>query len=541
MGRDKLLAELADRLIVGESPALSAAGMPGVGKTALAVALAHHRRVLEHFDGGVLWAGLGPEPDVVGIQAAWAEALERDISLIADPERRRQIICNAIGQRRVLLVIDDAWALKPVQLLCCSGQVVCLLTTRNDDLARRFAPGQHLRVPELAEGPSVELLRNLAPEAWEADPDGVRELARSTGGLPLALMVLGGYLSQAEHRVFPQLMQQALVALSHPDVWLDERAPRAGVVEEFTLAAVIQLSLDQLARTRPEAVDAFYALGAFAPKPARFQYQAAQVVTQCEAETLALLIGRNLLEKGDDGLMLHQALAAFALQHCSDEARQRHRDYYLAQVEENGKDWQRIERLYPQILYAWDWQIQVMPDSRYVVRFADALQTYQYRRGLRQDQLQWLEAGLAVVEKQNESGEIARFLNNIGGVYSALGEKEKALSYYEQALPLYRQVGDRGGEATTLNNIGMVYDALGEKEKALSYCEQAVNLTHQIGDAWSEFVILGNIGTIYIKEEQWTKAEDHLQRAVSIGEAIGHPDTELYHRVLVLVKAKSGR
>ena len=101
--------------------------------------------------------------------------------------------------------------------------------------------------------------------------------------------------------------------------------------------------------TRPEALPAFYALGAFAPKPARFHRSAAEAVAECDAATLALLIARNLLEGDDDSLALHQTLADAAAQHCPDAARQRHRDYYLALVNEDRGDWQRIERLYPQI------------------------------------------------------------------------------------------------------------------------------------------------------------------------------------------------
>ena len=96
------------------------------------------------------------------------------------------------------------------------GQVVCLLTTRNDDIASRFAPGQNLSVPELEKDPSVELLRALAPEAWQTEPDAMRQLAQIAGGLPLVLELLGGYLSVSEHHRFPELLKQAMDTLADP-------------------------------------------------------------------------------------------------------------------------------------------------------------------------------------------------------------------------------------------------------------------------------------------------------------------------------------
>ena len=539
-----MLAELADRLIAGASPALSTAGMPGVGKTALAVALAHHQRLLKHFDGGVLWAGLGREPDVASIQASWATALGLDISDLVAPQQRQQVICNAIGQRRVLMVIDDAWTLEPAQQLRCSGQVVCLLTTRDDNIARKFAPDQNRHVPELEENPSVELLRSLAPEAYAADRDAIRQLAQVVGGLPLTLELLGGYLSESEHHRFPELMQQALTALADPQQRLDLSATRLGARADGkqTLQAVITLSLDHLAETRPAAVPTFYALGAFAPKPARFQRAAAEAVAECDTATLALLIARNLLEGEGDSLALHQTLADVAAQHCLDASRlaatARHRDHYLALVNEDRGDWQRIERLYPQILHAWQRQMVVEPDDEAVVSFTDALSDYQLNRGLWQDDLHWEEAALAFADKQKDDMERARFLNNIGLACSSLGEREKALGYYEQALPLRRQVGDRSGEAMTLNNIGVVYHSLGDMEKALGYFQRALVLSQSVGDVWGEIQRRWNIGDVYMDMGELDKAEAELMLAIEIAERVGHPDLASIRRWLTQVQAK---
>ena len=272
--------------------------MPGVGKTALAVALAYHPEVQAHFRDGILWAGLGTQPDVPGVQASWATALGLDISAIADPQRRTEAIGNAIGRLRMLAVLDDAWALEPAHLLRPGGNVICLLTTRDEGIARSFAPTQSIHVPSLKVVPSLALLRSLAPEAYAVDPQAAADLAKTTGGLPLTLELLGGYLAQLEHALFPDLSKQAFAELADPCRRLALAQERLGGRrgQKQTLEAAIALSVEQLEQSRPEAVTAFYALGAFAPKPATFDRAAAEAMTGTDGAVLALLVARNLLE-----------------------------------------------------------------------------------------------------------------------------------------------------------------------------------------------------------------------------------------------------
>ncbi len=60
VGRNQELFLLKQQLFAGDNVALSALnGLPGVGKTALSIALAHDPQVREYFRDGILWAASG--------------------------------------------------------------------------------------------------------------------------------------------------------------------------------------------------------------------------------------------------------------------------------------------------------------------------------------------------------------------------------------------------------------------------------------------------------------------------------------------------
>jgi tetratricopeptide (TPR) repeat protein len=582
VGRDALVDQLVELLQSG-SPSAAVHGLPGAGKSALAVVLAHHPALLAHFSDGVLWAGLGPTPDVMSLLAAWGDALGVDVTDKPTVELRSQAVANAIGQQKLLLVLDDAWQIEPAQYLRCGGpNCAHLLTSRDLGLARVFA-GDRRRAfvaPELADEPACALLREIAPEAWAADPAQAAQLAAGVGGLPLALELVGAFLAAPERSLFPQLAQAALGEMADPARRLAQASVRLGTVDgkQVSLQETIALSLAYLPQS---AVSVFHALGAFAPRPAGFDLAAAQAVaqavTEADAATLATLVARSLVEQaGPETLALHQVVADVARGALPPEAAACHREYYLGQVNENRQDWQRIEGLYSQVQWAWQRAVTGGAAVEEVLILAEALRIYQQRRGLWQDRLAWYEHALELAraagrlddvsalltnigkvhddlgdkpralayyeqallldrQLEDKSGE-ATDLNNIGAVYHHLGDKSQALAYYEQALPLRRQVGDRAGEAATLNNMGAVYDDLGDKQQALVYYEQALPLRRQVGDRTGEATTLNNLAFINYQQGQIERSAETLAQAVDLFRETGAAQDEaacLYNLALV--------
>src|SRR5262249_8809658 len=139
IGRDDLLNTLVDQLLSGQTEALCSEGIPGAGKTTLAVAIAHDPRIRQHYSDRVLWASLVARPDMMSPPARWADPLPGHVPPAADAAARARATKPAIGQRPLLLVIDDARQFEPTRLLRCGGPNCChLLTTRDPAIAHAF-------------------------------------------------------------------------------------------------------------------------------------------------------------------------------------------------------------------------------------------------------------------------------------------------------------------------------------------------------------------------------------------------------------------
>src|SRR5918911_15999 len=142
VGRDTVVADLRRELLKGRVVART--GLPGVGKTALALAIARDPAILEHFTGGVLWAGLGPAANVTSSLARWGTLLGVDVSAEASAEERAQRLHDhlqtVVPGKPILVLLDDAWQwqdLAPFRVFAEPGNAL-LVTTRDQELARRF-------------------------------------------------------------------------------------------------------------------------------------------------------------------------------------------------------------------------------------------------------------------------------------------------------------------------------------------------------------------------------------------------------------------
>jgi transcriptional regulator with XRE-family HTH domain len=204
-GRGAELARLDELLEAGESavPIAVICGLPGVGKTALAVHWARAVR-LRFPDGqlytdlrgfaqqpplrpvdalGALLRGIGVKPEDIPIDAAEAAALFRSL----------------VSGRRLLIVLDNAHAAAQVRPMLPGDPGCLVLVTSRNGLSGLIArDGAHrVELGVLPPGEAIELLRRTAGHTRiAAEPDAAVALAEACGRLPLALRIVAAHLGE---------------------------------------------------------------------------------------------------------------------------------------------------------------------------------------------------------------------------------------------------------------------------------------------------------------------------------------------------------
>ena len=323
VGRASLLMQLKHSLLEADSLTFTTLhGLPGVGKTTLAMALAMDQEIRLRFRNGILWAPLGPQPHVLGQLMHWGTLLGVSPSDMENPESPlawSQALQSAIGNRQILLVIDDACTVEDALALQIGGpQCTYLLTTRQSPAAFTFAERQWTVVPPLEIADGLVLLAQFVPQLVQRDPEGARSLVQAMNNLPLALTLIGTYLATSTLTDYPWPLRAALTQVHDTkeririnmltalgDSWLSltETTP-------LSLYTAIALCDQQLSS---EAHAALCALAIFPPKPQSFSEEAALAMSQQPREILDILWTTGLLENwGPRRYSLHHTVTDYA-------------------------------------------------------------------------------------------------------------------------------------------------------------------------------------------------------------------------------------
>lgn len=322
VGRASLFMQVKQYLLEADSLTFTALhGLPGVGKTTLAMALAMDQDIRLRFRDGILWAPLGPQPHVLGQMMRWGTLLGVAPSDVENPESPlawSQALRAAIGNRQILLVIDDAQTMEDALALQVGGtQCTYLLTTRQPPATFSFAERRSIIVPPLEEADGLVLLAHFVPQLVQQDPEGARTLVQTMGNLPLALTLMGNYLASSTLAEHPWPLRATLAEVNETqehfrismlntsaDGWLSlaETTP-------LSLYAAIAICDQQL---NEQAHAALCALAVFPPKPHSFSEEAALAMSRQPRETLDALWVAGLLESWGPGrYSLHQTIADY--------------------------------------------------------------------------------------------------------------------------------------------------------------------------------------------------------------------------------------
>ncbi|WP_437073892.1 BTAD domain-containing putative transcriptional regulator [Streptomyces sp. enrichment culture] len=215
VGRDREAALLRAALESGRGGTALAvvSGMPGVGKTGLAL---HVARQLRHaFPDGQLCLNLhGATPGVSPLEPADAlSVLLRGLGvdarrIPAGTEAASALLRSVLAPTRTLLVLDDAASVSQVRPLLPAGDGCAVLVTSRRPLATLEAAA-HVRLDPLSPRDSALLLERASGRSWTAsDAAAVPRLAQLCGRLPLALRVSAARLGSRRNLPVAQLVER---------------------------------------------------------------------------------------------------------------------------------------------------------------------------------------------------------------------------------------------------------------------------------------------------------------------------------------------
>ncbi|WP_169514787.1 AfsR/SARP family transcriptional regulator [Actinomadura atramentaria] len=530
------------------APVIAIDGMPGVGKTTLAVHLAH--RLADRYPDGRIFLPLRAHaPDGAPVDRAYA--LMHLLVAIGVPEAaiqneeaaRLSLWRTETAARALLLVLDDAAGSDQVETLLPTGPRNLAVVTSRRRLAG-LAAARPLSLDVLTDDEAVELLARASGRPLAAADPAVARVVRFCGGLPLALHLVG---SRLLHR--PGWAVDDLV-----DVLENSRDRLAEIrAENRELTAVFALSYDGLDDSRRLA---FRLLGLHPGADMTPEDTAALLGVDRSAavRTLEAFFDDHLLDTSRPGrYRFHDLVREYARDLAAADppadaaALDRLTDHYLATAVEAERllrpDGDRADPLpgtttspaFPDAAAAARWMDAEMDNlilaaraaaargSRdRAVRFAAVLAPRLESAGRWRDGIALHETAVALCRESGDDAGVVRASVGHSKFAWRMGESRDAISIASKALGLAESMHDDKSCGDLLKQIGLVHWHLSEYDVASGYLEQALDRFRRCGDAEGEAEALNTSGIVYWHQGRYADADARLHAALDLYIRLGN-------------------
>ncbi|MGP3980916.1 tetratricopeptide repeat protein [Streptomyces sp. KR80] len=561
-GRAELVTHLRNLLSAddGAVPIAALAGAGGLGKTALAVHVAH--QLVENYPDGQLYVNLrggSSEPlEPVDVLLRFLHDLGFDQYALRGGEAELSAMYRtALHGRRLLVVLDDAADSAQVRPLLPGGSGCAVLITTRGRLAD-LEGSRLINLDVLRHDEGRALLARIAgPERIAAEPLATERLLDACGGLPLAIRITAARLASRPTWSVARMADR----LADERYRLDELK-----LGDLQVRASFEVSYRAIAvRDNPETLGpsrAFRLLGTWQGADISEAAAAALFGTskRTAAAVLDELVDANLLESTADGrYRFHDLLRLYA-----DER---------AREEELPKDrLQALRRLLTWYLHTGVEAIAMMEparrkptmDSSKLLELGIEKETFADHDAA----LRWCEAELtnavtatrqAAAEGLNEvawrlPAVLWRFylrrshwpewiathrtaldsarrlgnrsaegwlLNYLGNAYLQQHEFDEARRCLQQSVVIVRETGEPHAEARALTNLGMTSLCLGRLDESAEQYRAAIAIGREIGDRYAESHALSRLGEVFGRMARIDEAIDLLEQSLRMRREIG--------------------
>ncbi|MEV7118620.1 AfsR/SARP family transcriptional regulator [Kitasatospora griseola] len=552
-GRSKMVNELRDVLRAGSGQAVvvtSLAGIGGVGKTTLAVHVAHSLR--PDFPDGQLYVdlrGAGASPaDPAVVLGDFLHALgtpDAPDSL----DQRAALYRSLLADKRMLILLDnarDAQQLRPL-IPGVSGNAV-MVTSRS-----RLAdiPGAHLvDIEELTPEEALALFSAIVgPERVAAEPDAALAVVTSCGFLPLAVRIAAARLASRPRWSVSDLARR-----------LADQRNRLQELQLGNLAVETTLGLGY-AQLQPEEARAFRLLSLVDSTDLPLAAAAALLGTgEREAEDLAeALVEANMLECFTPGrYRYHDLLRLYAQRQnvkLGDTAEQqaallRLLDLLAATMRNAARviepDDLLAEQLHasvsggvplPDSATARQWlraEVSLLLSSieagvqESMTLLRPAVDLVMLLRALVEDPTftprvrAALLAASGTAEEHHDTEALARVRYGTGYQHQQAGELAEAEASLRQSLDLQSAAVPTHLYASVSNELAIVLIMAGRPAEALPFYQQAHSMSRRLDAPISEARLLANMARAYVGLDRHEEATESARAAVAAARASGN-------------------
>ncbi|WP_410585862.1 AfsR/SARP family transcriptional regulator [Amycolatopsis sp. lyj-23] len=555
-GRDTQIAEIKDRLSGERDPfavrIVSIAGRGGVGKSSLAIRIAHE--LGDAYPDGHLYADLREPGDdrTPELHARFLRAL--GVLGTAVPEDRREraeMYRTRTAGKRLLVVLDDVADEEQV-LPLLPGSPSCAVIVTSRARLSGLSGAHSVDVDVFDAGQALELLvRIIGPDRVAAEREAAVELVDFCDGLPLALRIAGARLASRPHWRIGDLVRRLgdeagrLDELAHRGIELrsnialtyhslDARGQRLfrliALVEApdfpaWTAAALLDTDLLAASEVLESLVDAQVLDTVVYPGEHEVRYR---------FHDLIRVYARERLLESETGEDRHEALTRLLggwLELAEDAHRKDYGGDYTV-LHGDAPRWRPPGEAVPvNPLVWWETERRAVPAA---IRQAAAAGLDELCWDLALTSVTMFEAkgyfdewhetsrlALELAERAGNDRGRAAMLYSLGSLHLAQRRLEKAEECFAEALTIFARQGADHGRALVLRNAAFIDWLRRDRVASLRKYDEALDLMRAAGDRIGAAHVLCNLARIRIDDGAESHATHLLDEALAISRHAG--------------------